>query len=206
MAQLFYRPVHPWIVTQRFGANQVCIDVATGTKIIACDGLNPPPGFKSVYSMMKGHNALDLMATRWQPVYAAREGVVSEVETEASRGLGVAITHDFGPEGRFKTRYWHFAAIDVHLGETVSTGQLIGYADSTGYSTGDHLHFEVKPLNPDGSNMYQANGFFGATDPTPYMFDEPAVQASFMRQLVEVLARYLDLLTDKMRMIKTPSA
>lgn len=203
MARLFYQPVSPWIVTQRFGANQVCIDNATGKQIIACDGLNPPPGFKSVYSMMKGHNALDLMAKRWQPVYAAREGVVSEVETEPSRGLGVAITHDFGAQGRFKTRYWHFIALDVHMGDQVSTGQLIGYADSTGYSTGDHLHFEVKPLNPDGSNMFADNGFFGAVDPTPYMIDGFALKASLMRQAIELLSRYLDALTDKLRTLKT---
>ena len=203
---LFYRPVSPWRVTQYFGENKTCVDNATSTKTIACDGLNPPPGFRSAYSQMKGHNALDLAATRWQPVYAAREGIVSEVETEPSRGLGVAISHDFGRLGFFKTRYWHFIALDVHYGERVSTGQLIGYADSTGYSTADHLHFEVKPLNSDGSNMYQDNGYFGAVDPTPYMFDDFARDVSIIRSQIERIAEWLAQNIDRLRAIKTRSA
>lgn len=204
--KLFYRPISPWRVTQPFGANQVCIDNATGTKTTACDGLNPPAGYRSVYSQMKGHNALDLKATRWQPVYAAREGIVTEVETEPSRGLGVGITHDFGPLGRFKTRYWHFCALDVHMGERVSTGQLIGYADSTGFSTADHLHFEVKPLNPDGSNSLQDNGFFGAVDPTPYMFEDFARDVDVLRSAIERLTEWLAQNIDRLRAVNTRSA
>jgi len=206
MPRLFYRPVSPWVVTQRFGANQTCVDNATGTKTIACDGINPPPGYRSAYSMMKGHNALDLRAARWQPVYAAREGAVTEVETEPSRGLGVGITHDFGPLGRWKTRYWHFIALDVHVGERVSTGQLIGYADSTGYSTADHLHFEVKPLNADGSNSQQDNGFFGAVDPTPFMYDDFARDVDVLRSAIEKAAALLQAIIDRMRTVKTRSA
>lgn len=203
MEKLFYWPVSPVRITQHFGENKACVDIATGTKTITCDGLNPPPGYKSVYSQMKGHNALDLEARRWQPVYAAREGFVREVETEPSRGLGVGIEHDFGPLGRYKTRYWHLIALNVHYGDYVSTGELIGYADSTGFSSGDHLHFEVKKLNTDGSNADQDNGYFGATDPLPRMFANAAYKANLMRQLIEVLTVYIDALSDRMRSIKT---
>lgn len=203
--KLFYWPVNPVRLNQAFGENHGCIDNATNSKVIACDGLNPPTGYRSVYSMMKGHSGLDLMAVRWQPVYAAGEGVVREVETEPARGLGVGIDHDFGTQGRFKTRYWHLAAIDVHMGEEVSTGQLIGYADNTGYSAGDHLHFEVKPLNADGSNTFQDNGYFGAVDPWPLMFDGFARNVNVLRMLVEKLTALLEALIDRMRMTKTGS-
>lgn len=203
MAKLFYRPVSPWIVTQKFGANQVCIDNDTSTKLIACDGNNPPVGYRSIYSMMRGHNALDLGAKRWQPLYAAADGVVTEVETEVARGLGLAITHDFGAQGLWKTRYWHFIALDVHMGERVQVGQLIGYADSTGFSTSDHLHFEVKRLNPDGSNMYQENGYFGAEDPEPLLYEKFALEVSLWRQLRELFARLADALADRARVTRS---
>jgi len=118
----------------------------------------------------------------------------------------VGITHDFGPLGRFKTRYWHFIALDVHVGDRISTGQLIGYADSTGYSTGDHLHFEVKPLNPDGSNMFPLNGFFGAVDPTPCMFDDFARDVSVLRSAIEKATELLAQIVDRLRATKTRSA
>lgn len=206
MDRLFYWPVSPVRITQHFGENKACVDTATGTQTITCDGLNPPEGYKSVYSMMDGHNALDLEAKRWQPVYAAREGFVREVETEPSRGLGVGIEHDFGPQGRWKTRYWHLIALDVHYGDYVYTGQLIGYADSTGYSSGDHLHFEVKPLHPDGSNAQPENGFFGACDPLPLMFDEYARDVSLLRQAIERIAAALESLIDRMRSVQTYGA
>lgn len=203
MTKLFYWPVNPARINQGFGDNYGCIDNATSTKVIACDGQNPPAGYRSVYSMMKGHNGLDLDAKRWQPVYAAREGRVTEVETEPARGLGVGIDHDFGALGRWKTRYWHFIALDVNRGDWVWTGQLIGYADNTGFSAGDHLHFEVKRLNPDGSNTNQSNGYFGAEDPAPLMFDEFAPNVNKARLAIERLALALEALIDRMRTVRT---
>lgn len=201
--KLFYWPVNPVRLNQGFGENKGCIDNATNSKVISCDGLNPPEGYRSVYSTMKGHNGLDLMAVRWQPVYAAREGVVREVETEPARGLGAGIDHDFGAQGRWKTRYWHLCAIDVHIGDKVYTGQLIGYADNTGYSAGDHLHFEVKPLSADGSNMYPDNGFYGGVDPWPLMFDDFARNINVLRMTIETLASMVEKLIDRMRATKT---
>lgn len=99
--KLFYRPVSPWRITQYFGENKTCVDNASGTKTISCDGLNPPEGYRSAYSQMKGHNALDLQAYRWQPVYAAREGVVRRDYPRLWR------------TGNFKTRYWHFISLQV---------------------------------------------------------------------------------------------
>ena len=54
------------------------------------------------------------------------------------------------------TRYAHASAIFVSKGETVTAGQVIGQVGSTGYSTGNHLHFEVLS---GGKNV----------DPAPYI-------------------------------------
>lgn len=55
----------------------------------------------------------------------------------------------------------------------ISNGDLIGYADNTGASTGDHLHFALKPCAKGEDwgtfyNVLQNNGYGGAIDPTPY--------------------------------------
>ena len=196
---LFFQPVEPWIIVQKFGENKACIDNATNSKVITCDGLNPPPGYRSVYGNMKGHNGVDVVADRWQPVYAAREGEVVEVETEEARGLGIGIYHDFGTNGKWKTRYWHLIALNVHLREKVYAGQFIGYADSTGYSSNNHLHFEVKEQLDKDVNKYPDNGFFGSTDPEPLILPTPAWKQNFLRQILEMGARGLDGISDFLR-------
>lgn len=54
-------------------------------------------------------------------------------------GNYVLISHD----GTYSTRYAHLSSVSVSVGDYVSQGQTIGYIGSTGWSTGDHLHFEV---------------------------------------------------------------
>ena len=45
-----------------------------------------------------------------------------------------------------KTIYWHLIKeIPVKVGQKVQAGDVVGYADNTGFSTGDHLHFGLKP-------------------------------------------------------------
>lgn len=202
-----YRPVNPFIVTQTFGQNKACIDIATESKYIICDGLNPPAGYKSLYSQMKGHNGLDLVAKRWQVVVASHDGVISDVSTETERGLGVEIMSDDkffiqelgGMYARIKTRSWHMIALNVHKGDRVKAGQIIGYADSTGYSTGDHCHFELKPVDYHGNNLLQNNGFFGAINPLPYMRQD--YSPSFIRTGLNSVSEVLVWISDKLKYI-----
>lgn len=142
---------------------------------------------------IKGHNGWDFMAYRGQPVYAAHDGM-AYYEVDNNQGEGVIIRSDksFDYEGQptwFKSIYWHFCDPDKYpqwrspipmvaydgntdmIGVPVKAGDLIGYADSTGFSTGDHLHFGLKPQRlKDGVwyNVEQNNGYLGAIDPAPY--------------------------------------
>ena len=71
---------------------------------------------------------------------AAAAGTVTIAEYSSGYGNYVTIYHSNGST----TLYGHMSSIAVTAGQTVSQGQVIGYVGSTGYSTGPHLHFEVR--------------------------------------------------------------
>ena len=92
-----------------------------------------------------GHNAIDIAMPIGTPLLAALSGtVVGTGNTDAIRGCysfgkWVMIKHNNG----LSTMYAHLSQISVTQGQSVSTGQLIGYSGMTGYATGPHLHFGV---------------------------------------------------------------
>jgi len=109
----------------------------------------------------KMHDGIDLRASIGTPVVATADGVV-EYATKSSTGYGylVILSHNFG----FKTRYAHLQNIDVvRVGQFVKKGDLIGYSGNTGYSTGPHLHYEVRflerSLDPINFMKWHANNF-----------------------------------------------
>ena len=78
-----------------------------------------------------------------------------------------------------------------NIGIPVETGDLIGYADNTGASTGDHLHFSIKPClineaNGIWYNVEQKNGFNGSIDPQPYFDNYTPKKFSILKKLVEL--------------------
>ncbi len=85
------------------------------------------------------HTGLDIDGYTGQSVGAAEDGVVVSAGWDGAYGKQVTIRHSNG----VKTKYAHLSSINVHVGEHVSRGELIGKVGSTGRSTGSHLHFEV---------------------------------------------------------------
>ena len=65
-------------------------------------------------------------------------------------GYGKVVIVDHGRN--YSTLYAHLSRINASRGENIQKGQVVGYEGQTGYSTGPHLHFEVrrdgKPQNP----------------------------------------------------------
>lgn len=97
---------------------------------------------------LKFHKAIDITAPRGTPVKAYTDGRVITAGWTGMGGNGVVIDHGNG----LKTGYYHLSSISVSVGQRVTVGQKIGGVGSTGYSTGNHLHFEVivngKHVNP----------------------------------------------------------
>ena len=94
------------------------------------------------------HPGLDISANRGDPVVSTANGTVTGAQRSGAYGNMVVIDHGFG----ISTRYAHLDSIRVKLGVPVRRGEVVGYAGSTGRSTGDHLHYEVlvygRHLNP----------------------------------------------------------
>src|SRR6185436_20320128 len=100
---------------------------------------------------LKGHNGLDIPCKEGTPVFASHEGTVVRLSTKPSYGLGITLQPD---DGSFVTIYWHLKEILVTVGQKVKAFDLIGLADSTGNSTGNHLHFGLYPTGEPKNNGY----------------------------------------------------
>jgi murein DD-endopeptidase MepM/ murein hydrolase activator NlpD len=92
---------------------------------------------------------LDLYGRPPQNIFAACDGVVSRVEY-LTYSYGYHVIVDCG-DG-FSTLYAHMSEIYVSPGQRVSAGTVLGLSGLTGYTTGHHLHFEIRyfgaPVNP----------------------------------------------------------
>ncbi len=106
------------------------------------------PRVHPIFGSVRMHNGLDMGAPSGMPIRSVADGVV--VMAMARQGFGNVIVIDHG--GRIASLYAHQSAFEVGFGEEVVEGQIIGYVGSTGYSTGPHLHLELrsfgKPINP----------------------------------------------------------
>ena len=99
------------------------------------------------------HRGLDLGTGNTNiPTYAADAGTVIIAGYSSSAGNWIVIDHGNG----LVTKYMHHEAIYVKVGQHVEKGQQIGLSGTTGYSTGNHLHFQV-----------EKNGI--AVNPAPYL-------------------------------------
>ena len=109
------------------------------------------------------HDGLDIAAAWGSPVFAAADGVVTGTGWSGGYGRQVRLAH---PDG-IVTSYSHLSRIIAAPGTRVQRGQLIGLVGSSGFSTGAHLHFEVRrsgrPVNP-ATFRYAGVQVIGSTD------------------------------------------
>lgn len=100
------------------------------------------------------HKGIDIAAPAGTPVYASDGGVVTFAGWN-SGGYGnlVKISHENGLE----TYYAHNTSVAVSVGDRVAQGQLIAYVGTTGDSTGNHCHFEIR----DGGVAHDPMSYLG---------------------------------------------
>ncbi|MDP8959523.1 MAG: peptidoglycan DD-metalloendopeptidase family protein [Actinomycetota bacterium] len=116
--------------------------------------ISSPYGYRihPISGIRKLHTGVDIDGSHGQPVVAAASGTVILASWYGGYGNAVVIDHG----GGLATLYAHQSSMAVQVGQRVQVGEVIGYVGSTGYSTGSHLHFEVR----DGGTP---------VDPMPYL-------------------------------------
>lgn len=115
------------------------------------------------YKVGMMHNGLDMIAPAGEPVYAAADGVVSEV-IRSRKGLGNVVVVDHG-NGYF-TRYAHLADMEAVKGRKVRRGTRLGYVGVSGNSFAPHLHYEVLC---DSVVLDPVNHLFASVTPEEYV-------------------------------------
>ncbi len=108
-----------------------------------------------LFGVTRGHPGIDINGRTGDPIRAPADGVV--VAAGWIDGYGNCTIIDHG--NRLGTLYGHQSLIAVKEGDTVKRGQVIGFVGSTGYSTGPHLHWEVRVMGQ-------------VVDPAPFIGDQ----------------------------------
>ncbi|MGH3663356.1 MAG: M23 family metallopeptidase [Micromonosporaceae bacterium] len=110
--------------------------------------------FDPYYQVWQLHAGVDLAAAGGTPVRAAAAGTVFRAGYYGGYGNYTCVYHGVETGEGLATCYAHQSSLAVSAGERVGRGEVIGRVGSTGASTGDHLHFEVRldgdPVNPLG--------------------------------------------------------
>jgi len=109
-----------------------------------------------LFGQYRFHSGMDINEGLNAHIVASDNGVVIINEYSPAYGNYVVIDHNNG----YYTLYGHMNKSNVHRGQTVAQGELIGYMGSTGLSTGNHVHFEIR----SGGNAKQY-----AQDPRYYI-------------------------------------
>ena len=125
-----------------------------GDSRLSYDGnfLWPVPGYYNITSGFKWrwgrqHKGIDISSSgiSGKPIVAAADGVViTAAYNTGGYGNYVMINHGASGGASYVTLYGHMTRYVVSAGQSVTQGQVIGYVGSTGFSTGPHLHFEIR--------------------------------------------------------------
>ena len=126
-----------------------------------------PSGYNTLSSLFGGrihpvtgrpnnHTGIDIPAPGGTSIYAAKSGVVTTSKYNSSYGNYVGISHSDGTS----TLYAHMSRRNATVGQTVKQGAVIGYVGTTGSSTGNHLHLEIRV---NGARKDPVNFFSGMT-------------------------------------------
>lgn len=101
------------------------------------------PVWNSTLNRYSAHQGIDFLAEEGSEVFAVHKGVVANVTNSITKGVTVTVDHG---NGLFTVYNSLESADDISVGDTVNSGDVIGYVSTTNrqeYQSGPHLHFEV---------------------------------------------------------------
>ena len=122
--------------TQKYEGGTFFLPLPAGSYRISSEFANR---ISPISGKRENHNGLDMAAPGGTDIYAAAGGTVIDSRYSSSWGNVIQIDHG----GGLVTLYAHCSYRGVQKGQTVSKGQFIGRVGTTGWSTGNHLHFTV---------------------------------------------------------------
>lgn len=94
-----------------------------------------------IFGTVRQHTGVDIGQPQGDPIWAAKEGRVIFSGWKGGYGNTVVMVHG---DGTVTTLYAHMSVIHASVGDQIDQGEVIGEIGSTGFSTGPHLHFEVR--------------------------------------------------------------
>jgi len=106
-----------------------------------------------------GHNGLDFGLSAGNEIFACDVGKVIQSGDNGDFGTSITIQHSWG-----QSIYGHLQETKVKEGDEIQINKVIGLSGSSGAAFGEHLHFAIKPNNPDLNN-----GYLGFIDPAPFL-------------------------------------
>ena len=179
MTLKIYRAIKTNVITQKFGENK-------------------NPIYKQVG--MLGHEGIDFLSYDKEPLYfdCNVKGTVIAICTDINLGYGITIITETD-NSIFKHRYWHLKDFNVKINQVVESGDLIGWCDNTGNSTGTHLHRDIKEqILRSGvfNNKYQDNKYFGAISMDDYFVN------MFILDLMDNLKQQVSVITKIIGLVK----
>ena len=184
------RPIQSPFLSQKWGENKACINIHN-RKITATRSGKCPSGTMNFYKAMglKGHNGQDNGTYFREPVFfpvIADTEWKCKIEKDHDGGIGLDVFStkpillkmlppQAGEQAReqfkkwggymyIKLRFWHAESNLVEHGDMVKVGDLIQLSDSTGASSGNHVHWSLKFVDKEGITMDKNNGYYGAVD------------------------------------------
>jgi len=132
------------------------------------------------------HDGIDYSMPDNTNILASDRGIVIS-SGPGMYGETVVIFHRWG-----MSYYGHLSKVKVETGQIVETGEILGYSGHTGLATGPHLHFSIKPKNPNFQN-----GYHGMIDPNTYLELKPQTN---------ILGESTNLLSKKIKPFKSTEA
>jgi murein DD-endopeptidase MepM/ murein hydrolase activator NlpD len=103
-----------------------------------------------ILNKFRAHTGIDYAAPRGTPIVAAGKATIAFIGRKGGYGKAIILEHN----QRLHTLYAHLSKYEPELqvGDTVVTGQVIGYVGQSGRTTGPHLHYEIRiddiPIDP----------------------------------------------------------